>query len=138
MMYIINNCNQLDYITFNFYFQGGNNMLANLVSWSRVSGTSKSGNEYDFIVLHCSVPRDTVDSKNLRVTGFPVEFRDVSIPASKWADITGFSYDGAFSVADFLSDHVGESVGLHYNITTYKGVDRAFISKVDFGGDFNA
>ena len=107
-------------------------MLANLCSWSRVAGTSKTGKEYDFIVLHCTVPRDTIDTKKCRITGYPVEFRDVSIPASKWADITGLPYDGATSVDDFLSDHVGEAVELSYKISNYNGVDRAFISKVEF------
>ena len=107
-------------------------MLANICSWSRMTGTSKNGKEYDFIVLHCSVPRDIIDSKKCRITGYPVEFRDVSIPSSKWYDITGLTSASCGDVGDFLSDHVGEAVELHYKITTYNGVDRAFISKVEF------
>ena len=106
-------------------------MLANLCSWSRIAGTSKNGKEYDFIVLHCSVPRSVVQSPKCIISGFPVEFRDVKIPFAKWHSVTGLDGDGT-CLDDFLSDHVGEAVELSYNVTTYNGVDRAFISKVEF------
>lgn len=107
-------------------------MFANLVSWSRFSGVSKNGKEYDSIVLHCSIPRETVETKTFRVFGYPVQFRDVSIPVSKWFQITGLSESSCGDIYDFLTDHINESVELVYNITTYNGVDRAFIAKVTF------
>ena len=110
-------------------------MFANLCSWSHMSGISKTGKDYDFYVLHCSIPRDTIKTDKCCLTGFPVEFRDVSIPRSKWLKITNVSVP---DIDDFLTDHIGESLELHYNISIYNGIDRAFISKVDFGGVFNA
>lgn len=113
-------------------------MLANICSWSRITGVSKNGKNYDSFVLHCSFPRNTVDSSKCRITGYPVQFRDVSIPVSNWAIITHLDFKSPSDVEDFLTDRVGESVELSYNISTYNGVDRAFIEHVSFGGDNNA
>lgn len=109
-------------------------MLATICSWSHISGISKNGKAYDCYVLHCACPRDTIKNKNCSISGYPVQFRDVSIPIDKWTKITGLTDAPNGDIEDFLTDHIHEDVELYYNITTFNGVDRAFISKVDFGG----
>lgn len=94
-----------------------------LVSTARKTGVSKSGKEFDFMVLYGLFPVDCIKTDNYICSGYPVELREISVSVGRWNDIVNVPIN---SVADM----VGSEMTVDYDIRTINGSLSAVVKGV--------
>lgn len=94
-----------------------------LVSTARKTGVSKSGKEFDFIVLYGLFETDLIKTDNYIVSGYPVELREISIPFSRWGNMVNVPVN---SVADMI----GSEMNVDYDVRTVNGTVLAVVKGV--------